>query len=314
MKRSPRISGSPNSPRRGSPRSAAERRGAFLSRERDPLTPEEKAQAVKTLAPHIYPGKAGQSVVLQGASLGSKDSAHDVFFAINDQHPQGPVAIKRYRRPRNADHELNAIASAKERGFLTLQPVGEGVFPLGDLGYALVTERVPNFKTMNQVGWQNYYVGEKEYEGIAATLRNISGFVGTMHKAGIIHHDLQMKNIGQVPPNKFVLFDLENTQFYDPETADYVFHDWCAADLGDMVTSLVSHGYLSDTTDHLFTEELTNNVLGAYMEANPSDAVFDAWDGIVANAIHERHYGNRAMVGSAMGHLMAADMVAAPAR
>ena len=303
MGRSPRqtrIGLTPSKPR------SHERRN-LVSRERDPLTLAEKAKAVKLLAPHIYSGDVSRAEVIEGGSIGSKDSAHDVFFATSGSDPrQGPIAIKRFRRPLSGRYELDAIYQARRRGFKTLNPVGEGLFSLGELGEALVTDRLPRFTTMNQVGWQNFYAGEPEYEDIAATLRSIAGFVGKMHSQRTIHHDLQMKNIGQVPPQSFVLFDLEDAQFFDLSDDSYEFHDWCIADLRDMTASLVNHGYLADATDHLFAEELTANVLDPYLSVNPSERVLEGWQQVIDNAIYERRNGNRALAGSAMGHLMLA--------
>lgn len=288
-------------------RSGSGERRVLPSRERDALTPEEKMAAVRMLAPHIYQGKANQAEIIEAGSLGSKDSAHDVFFARSEGHPEGPIAIKRYRRSSSATYELEAIMESKRRGFTTLDPVGEGLFSLGEMGEALVTRRLPRFTTMNQVGWQNYYAGTPEYEDVAASLRAISGFIGGMHDRRVIHHDLQMKNIGQIPPGDFVLFDLEDAQFFDPADDSYEFHDWCIADLSDMARSLVAHGYLSDATDHIFQEELTANVLDPYIAVNPSERVLDGWQQVMDVAMYERHHGDRAMAGAAMGHLMIAN-------
>ena len=276
------------------------------------LSPAEKTRVAKILTPHLYPGGSDEAQVMESASLGGKDSAHDVFF-LRGRKPQAPaVAVKRFSRPDNAQREIEAIRTAQERGFKTLEPVGDGVFSVGDLGVALVTERMPRFKTMNQIGWQNFYAGEPEYADVATTLQAIARFTGDTHAQGIICHDRQLKNYAQVPSGLFILFDLERAEFYEPGTDDLAFHDGCKNDLDDLVGSLVEHGYLSDATDGLFVEELTANVLDPYLAGNPSEQVLGQWDVVVKEALHMRANGDRTLVGSAMGHLAMAGVQPAP--
>jgi len=143
-------------------------------------------------------------------------------------------------------------------------------------------------------------------------LRGIAHFTGQTHRQGIVAHDRQLKNFAQVPPNKFVLFDLERAEFFEPGSDAPEFHGGCVADLNDLVGSLVAHGYLSTSTDKMFKDELAANVLTSYLEVNLSEHVLDAWDKIVDDAMLERSRNGFEVVGGALGHVAVAGIGSQP--
>ncbi|MDB5182074.1 MAG: Lipopolysaccharide kinase (Kdo/WaaP) family [Candidatus Saccharibacteria bacterium] len=270
-----------------------------LSRERDKLAPGEKdivaAQLSRTLGALT---RRRRLSVLTSGNLGSKDSAHDVFFIKpdSDGKPGDPTfACKRFRKYDNAARELDAIDMAKERGFRTLEPAKMPLHEVDGIGHILVTHQLPRFSTLNQVGWQDSYAGDVTYESrIAAPLRSASKFVANMHRHGITHGDMQLKNLGQIPPGRFVLFDLEGAQFVDPQAAaeDLDFQDRAIADVGTMVVSLVDRGYMWSSSDRMFAEEVTRNVFDPYLEvsANTNPEIVERFESILDEAKLERQH------------------------
>jgi tRNA A-37 threonylcarbamoyl transferase component Bud32 len=234
--------------------------------------------------------------VLASGNMASKDSAHDVFFvqAEPDGKPGTPrYACKRFRKPENAQRELQAIEMAKARGFRTLEPAAVPIQSVAGIGDVLVTRQMTRFTTMNQLGWGDNYAGDVTYESrIAEPLRSASRFVANMHRHGITHGDLQLKNIGQIPPGRFVLFDLEGAEFVDPQTVpnDLAFQDKASADVQTLVISLVDRGYMWGSSDRMFAEEVTRNVFDPYLEVCSSEdpAMLDRFMGIIDEAQLER--------------------------
>jgi tRNA A-37 threonylcarbamoyl transferase component Bud32 len=268
----------------------------------DHLGEAEKLLAAKLLTREL-PLEAGVKLLYKpSGAVGSRDSAHGVFF-VGGEQPGTDLAVKRFRSEWSAKNELSNLQEARHRGFRTLDVVGNSVYSLGDLGHALVTKKLARFQTMNQIGWQDHFVSDPEYKDKAELLQSMSRFAGKMHKAGIVHKDLQLKNIAQIPPGKFVLFDLEAAQFFDPQAEDrFTFEGACAEDLGDMVGSLVTHGYLHTSTNATFAQEVANNVIQPYLEANPSEAVLEQMDMILDNALVKREQVSRQnIVGAAAG-------------
>lgn len=269
-----------------------------LSRERDKLAPGEKdvvaAQLSKTLG--ALTGHRRLTVLTSG-NLGSKDSAHDVFFVKpeSDGKTEGPAfACKRFRKYENAERELAAIDEARVRGFRTLEPAKMPLHDVEGIGHILVTHQLSRFSTLNQLGWQDSYAGDVTYESrIASPLRSASRFVANMHRHGITHGDLQLKNIGQIPPGRFVLFDLEGAEFVDPRTASdsFDFQSKAAADVQTLVVSLVDRGYMWGSSDRMFAEEVTRNVFDPYLEVCTSEdpQVLDRFMDIIDEAQLERH-------------------------
>lgn len=285
-----------------------------LSRERDKLQPGEKDLIAAYLSTSLGPWTGrSQLTVLTSGNLGSKDSAHDVFFirAEGNKKQDAPsFACKRFRKLENAQNELAAIARAKERGFRTLEPAREPIHSIEGIGHILVTRQMPRFTTLNQLGWGDNYAGDVTYESrIAAPLRSASRFVANMHRSGITHGDLQLKNIGQIPPGRFVLFDLENAQFVDPSTApqDFDFQDRAADDVGILVNSLVDRGYMWGSSNRLFTEEVTRNVFDPYLEVCASDdpQIVDRFMNILDEAQLERQNVHQTMARQAIRQTMA---------
>lgn len=243
-------------------------------RERDPLTLDEKLHAARALNVALYGITQGRPVELNVArALGAKDSAHDVFFVQTpEKDALGKKAIfacKRFRRLESAKHEVGGLCEAVSRGFAALQPVGEdGIFPIGNLGFFVVTEHVPRFTTMNYLGWRDAYAGQEGYERrIASPLRQIGRFAAQMHSAGIVHGDFQAKNIAQNLTGQFVLFDMEDSVFENPQGVnDIDFISRAGDDLEVLVSSLVSRGYLWNSTDVTFEKEITTNLLDPYLD------------------------------------------------
>lgn len=283
-----------------------------LSRERDKLAPTEK----DTIATHLSSSLRTQTrrrrfSVLTSGNLGSKDSAHDVFFVKaepNGKKGDDPsFACKRFRKPESAARELEAIEMAKARGFRTLEPADPAIHGVEGLGHVLVTRQLPRFTTLNQLGWQDSYAGDPGYEArLAAPLRSASKFVANMHRHGITHGDLQLKNIGQIPPGKFILFDLEGATFNDPQTAadDFEFQDRAVEDVATMVVSLVDRGYMWNSSDRMFAEEVTRNVFDPYLEvsASTNPEIVERFMTVIEEAQLERQQVHPTMAQLAIRH------------
>lgn len=247
--------------------------GEQQTRERDPLTPEDKDRTARILATVLGAELQGQGLkVDQARALGAKDSAHDVFFLQTPQktkHGGVAFACKRFRRLESAEHELDSIAQAQQRGFQTMDPVRDGIYPIEDIGHVLVTRHVPRFTTMNYLGWRNTYVGLSDYKRRMATpLQRIGRFAAGMHSSGILHGDFQLKNIAQDHLGEFILFDMEDAVFAEPEevgTTDFV--SYVGQDVSVLVSSLVDRGFLWSSTDKLFEQEVTENLFDPYLES-----------------------------------------------
>lgn len=260
---------------------------------RDALSLDEKQEVIGVLSQQLASQCGGIPLDLfVGGSLGTKDSAHDVFFARtvargHDGKRQS-FACKRFRRYENAEREINGLQQAHERGFKTLEVAGEGIYSVGDIGHVVLTKHMPRFTTMNQIGWQDYFVGHPTYDSqIVPALEGIAGFVADMHHAGIVHDDLQLKNIGKVPPADFVLFDLEGATFFDPVTtetpASFEHLGKATNDMSTMVNSLVGRGFLWNSTDEVFTSEITDHLMMPYLlSANMHDTgTIESFDKII---------------------------------
>lgn len=271
-----------------------------FSRSRDVVTRSERAAIVDSLSLQLAPLLSGRSLELvQSASTGAKDSAHDVFSLrtserdTNGQRQQ--VAVKRFRRWEKAVGELQAIQTAKERGLRTFEPFGTGIYDVGAIGTLLVTKYMPRFTTMNQVAWRDFYAGQDDYNAtLVPTLESIANHTGRLHVAGITHHDYQLKNIGQIPPEAFIAFDLEGASFFDPITDEnrpgQEQEDKMIEDIGSLAVSLVDKGYLWHASDETFGTELNEHLVVPYLEEARvmTDSFLEGLDRVVPVALMER--------------------------
>ena len=268
-----------------------------VSTKRDVLTEREKQSAVKMLGQQILSDRGKNTLSLSDTrSLGAGDSAHGVFFArAENGHesdiPNG-VAIKRFRREESALQELDNIRTAAKLGFRTVEPVGNGVIDIGEMGTALVTSVIPRFTTMNQVGWQDYIVGQPGYERLTEVLSAVGGFAGSIHEKGMVHNDLQIKNVGQVPTGEFIVFDVEGSRFHAPQHDDssegLVFAEGCYSDMSKLVSSLIERRYLASATDATFEKEIADVLLTPYLENGGNPYVLDNYDRLMGDALEFR--------------------------
>lgn len=259
---------------------------------KDSLTIVEKRVAVKSVAERLYPPRLQGDLVLSLVdALGTTDSGHDVFFARSSNpnlpnHLPGAIAIKRFRSPEAASRELSNLRAVEARGFRTVQPAGEGVYPLrNELGTALVTEKLPHLTTMNHVGWQDAQVGEPSYEPLARTLRSVGAFAGQLHGAGIAHGDFQIKNVGQVPPKEFVVFDVEKADFLSSApTAEerHTFSGKCYEDMRKLTLSLIERRFLEGALPSVLERELTDHLIMPYLENGGDDSIMDLYDELMS--------------------------------
>ena len=199
-------------------------------------------------------------------------------------------ACKRFRRKEKAERELGAIREASNRGFNTLSPAGEGVYDVRGVGSVLVTRTLPRMTTMNQIGWADSFPGQDEYDRrVGDPLERISTFVGEMHRSGIYHGDLQIKNIATDSRGRFLLFDLEDAEFID-DRDDPIVVDKSIKDLNMLVCSLVKRGFLWDASDDVFIEEIEAKVAEPYLMANEniSPDFIDKFDIVIQDALLER--------------------------
>lgn len=244
-----------------------------VSGSRDVLQEYEKKLVAQHLASRLLGETSGRLLnYAPSDSLGNRDSAHDVFFIRTKEKPSKggqSFACKRFRRADNAERELFALQEVDRRGLPALTPAGKGVYSVEDIGYILVTASVPRLTTMNYLGWRDYYAGQPEYERrIAGPLRDIGTFVGNMHSRGVVHGDLQVKNVARDFKGDFMLFDLERAEFLDGDCEELWRVGKCADDLDMLSRSLVSRGFLWDATDKNFSEELTRNLFEPYLAVN----------------------------------------------
>jgi hypothetical protein len=243
-------------------------------RERDPLTEAEKESATHALSQILFSHTGGRKIELDTTrALGAKDSAHDVFFVqtpVRDTDGKRAIfACKRFRDFEGAGREIDGMIEAQKRGFITPQQTQGGMFSIPDIGFVVVTDYIPRFTTMNYLGWRDHYAGQPNYERkLAKPLQAMGKYVGEMHSAGIIHGDLQAKNIARNGQGEFVLFDTEGTTFSSidqMDDVDYISH--AGKDLTVLIGSLVNRGYLWNSTDSIFESEIQANLLDPYMTA-----------------------------------------------
>jgi len=230
----------------------------------------------------------------KGGAIGNTDSAHDVFFAGTndaDKKKRSSFACKRFRRGDKAERELSAMHEAALRGFNTLQPAGSGIYDVAGVGSVLVTNKLPRVATMNQLGWADSFPGQREYNGkVAKPLQRIARFVGGMHKNGVYHGDLQLKNIAVDAKDQFLLFDLEDAEFYDESSDEFIVTGKFADDIEKMIYSMVDRGFLWDMRDDVFIEEVTSKVIEPYLEVNDtvSLTIIDKIDLILKDTLVRR--------------------------
>ena len=272
---------------------------------RDRLTDPEKIAAVAMVHTAVSRIVSGKLELSRTDAIGAGDSAHDVFFAkVADRRLKNipgvaEVAIKRFRRRDSAEKELNNLRAIGELGFLTLSPIGEGVFSLGALGYGLVTERIPGLKTMNQIDWRKYSPSDEGYVSIRGLLGDISRYVGLMHGHGVIHNDLRVKNVGRaihlilgntsfLNCNGFVAFDAEGSHI-STKADDPTFEGNCFDDISKFVVSLAEKGFLKNVSPSVLREEVEEGILVPYLDNGGNETVVDSFDRLIENIEVERH-------------------------
>ena len=241
--------------------------------ELDKPTEVERVLTVDALAKAI-----GRPLELSHAGeIGASDSGHGVFFALDTQGNDQSYAIKRYGNPKKAEKEINMLHKAAKRGLRTLQTVlDEPLLVPGVKGVNVVTWRVPSLGTMNSVPWSEYYSGQPSYESdIVPIMQSIGKYIGGLHRKGMHHGDMQLKNIGTVPSGEFVTFDLENAYFHtDKENAlqQVDFQDDCMKDVTTVIESFARSGFMASSSDDIFWQEIQENLLQPYIEE--SDSLF----------------------------------------
>jgi hypothetical protein len=278
------------------------------STNRDLVTRAEKAAVASHISDMLGFSAQGISLdVQQMRSVAAKDSAHDVFQLLAsdmlpDETTRQALACKRYRKIENAEKERDALVEAKRRGFNTPEPVGQGIYIMEGIGSILVTEYIPRFNSMNHIGWRDYYAGQDDYERtLVPTLHSIGAFAGKLHGAGITHHDFQLKNIAQVPPRKFICFDLEGSSFFEPlvpgEEAPYEHSDRMLDDMRTLTRSLVEKGFLWSASDARFRDETVDHLYMPYLTETGliTDNFVEGLDRITDDAIALRHNVHRGL-------------------
>jgi hypothetical protein len=300
---------------------------AERSSEAQELTIEDKRRVVESIKSSISQEYGSNNLELvETASMGSGDSAHDVFFAHGNSRKGEKdiaVAIKTFTKQTAAERELSNLQEVEARGFQTVQPIGKGLFELQDgLGTALMTEFVQGLVPMNRLPWHGrsgkYNLRRSSKEQLSGTLRQVGRFVGSLHRGGIVHHDLQLKNIGQVFPNDFVVYDVESAQFFNevPKlTSTYIrnqnmlaegglgfaetkleresekYARSCVKDVGVLLRSLSAACYLKGQSDDDFNDEMYFNLLSPYFDAGGHPAIFepDNYNMLMNKAVDIRH-------------------------
>ena len=232
----------------------------------------EKKLTVSALAEAI-----GRPLELSHAGeIGASDSGHGVFFAINPEDPTDlSCAIKRFGNREKAQKEIDLLHEADRRGIRTLKTVlDEPLLVPGVKGVNVVTWRVPSLGTMNSVPWSEYYSGQPSYESdIVPIMQSIGKYIGGLHRKGMHHGDMQLKNIGTAPSGEFVTFDLENAYFH-PDGEDALeqvgFRDDCVKDLATLIGSLVLSSFMASSSDRVLREQVEKNIILPYMEGSGS--------------------------------------------
>lgn len=251
----------------------------------DLLSSKEKQRVVRQLNEELVFETVGEKLFLhEERSIGNNDSAHDVFFVETRPDAKrwySSYACKRFKRREKAERELEAMREASDRGFTTLVPAGEGIFDVRDVGSVLVTRTKPRITTMNHIGWADTFPGQEDYEKkIGEPLERIAAFVGEMHQKGIHHGDLQLKNVAVDARNRFLLFDLEDAEFFD-DSNDFIAIEKFVDDFKKLVDSLVDRGFLWDTSDDVFMDEVDSRIVEPYLSTN------DAAPAVIIDRFHD---------------------------
>ena len=139
-------------------------------------------------------------------------------------------------------------------------------------------------------------------------------YAGLLHGRGIIHNDLQPKNIGQhfsydfmqvsglkqetgVTWGQPVLFDLENMERTEPHSPDGVkraAHERaCEEEVANLLQKLVTEGFMKPKDVDNFEEMVLQNFMAAYVYAGGTESILDNdsnWDAIYGQMTHHKGY------------------------
>jgi hypothetical protein len=268
------------------------------SRDYNRLAVEDKLEVLDSINQAVWGEGSNNLQLADLASTAKVSSGHDVFFG-GDADQATQVAVKCYTGPKGANRELENLREAERRGFTIIEPFGNGVYDIDGSRTALVTKFVPRLVTMDNE-WGRL-AGEE-----SLVLQYMGVFAGKMHKNGIIHGDLQPKNIGQVFKHELrsfdenhsrfvwgepVLFDLEgDTKFYDPndqfDTKEY--ERACREDLINLIKYLAAPEFMDAAHNQNFEDEITGNLLASYIASGGTEFVLDQFDWILHEALYRQ--------------------------
>lgn len=266
-------------------------------REKDVLHFEDIQEVANKLNIVLQPVLLGRRLEINSAqTIGSSDSAHDVFFLQSQKSARGrlTLACKRFRREAGAFNELENKEKVESLGFKTFEHVGSGVYDVPNIGSIFVTKLLPQFVTMNHLPWRDFFVGQTDF--VVKTqkpLIEISRHIAKIHSSGIIHGDLQLKNIGKTIRGDFVLFDLENSKITDKNNLDtFEYFSEVGEEIRTFCMSLVDKGFLFDSTDEVFKRSFENYFVYPYLEklGLSNSTIIDFIDLAIKDSLEQRKF------------------------
>lgn len=277
--------------------SGEQQRDGIINRmpEVDRLSPNQKHEIVRMIRPLIEEdtGLKFKNVV-DGVTPGKNDSRHDVYrmSAIGHDGATSSMFVKRFREEPKARYELNAIREVRNRGLGGLKAVGRGIFGVSEHGHVLVTEAIPRLETMNIVDWRGYrrtwnnlFENANEPQ-LSNLMKDVSKYVGQLHRSGITYHDLVLQNIGRTPAGQFIPFDLEFAKFYNPDDHyNFQFITDKRADIACLTRSLAFNiGVIPEDKDN-FRKVVQRDILFPYATATGDMKVLTELDGLTTQAM-----------------------------
>lgn len=250
-------------------------------------------------------------------------SAHHGFVACDTKALRGEsgkrVFVKPYMpsKAKNAEQEVSSLKYAadimedlddKNLSMKVVRPHKETAVAAGEYGHAVVTDFLPGLVTMD------HELKRMTKEEWPFALQYMGLYTGLLHGRGIIHNDLQPKNIGQhynydfmqisglkqetgVTWGQPVLFDLENMVITDPRSVDGVVraqHEQaCEIEVANLLQKLVSEGFMNPKQVPDFEEMVLQNFMAAYTYAGGSEKILNddrTWDAIYGQMTHHKGY------------------------
>lgn len=139
--------------------------------------------------------------------LGDSDSGHGVMFG--KLSPYGEVSIKPHETFGRAQHEVEVINHAREKGLDTIDPL---YIAAGGLRVYMISSYYRGLRNLGQLNWREDVASRRLHKVLTPTLHFAANFAGEIHEKGITHGDFQVKNVALTTEGSPVFVDVENGQ------------------------------------------------------------------------------------------------------